>query len=282
MKTILLPTDFSNNSVNAINYAVQLFKDEPCNFILLNIQKASSFISDDFMTMSSSTTIYQTLIDTAKHSITNLIKNIKTDNNNPKHEFVSLVDYDNFIDGVNQACSKHKVDLIVMGTHGASGAERVLFGSNTVRVIQRCATPVLAIPEGCKFEGLDKIAFPSDYLDSYTAEEFETLMDFVQTHKSKVEILHMIAEDHLTEEQKNNKQILDTVFSNISHDFIDLERSNLYDVVKEYTDANNIKLISMMSRKYGFFDRLFNQHNVETFGFKIEVPFLVMEHADLN
>jgi len=35
MKKILLPTDFSDNSLNAIRYAVQLFKGEKCTFILL-------------------------------------------------------------------------------------------------------------------------------------------------------------------------------------------------------------------------------------------------------
>ena len=49
MKAILLPTDFSKNSMNAIEYAVSLFEDETCEFYVLNIQKASAFVSDDFM-----------------------------------------------------------------------------------------------------------------------------------------------------------------------------------------------------------------------------------------
>ena len=51
MKSILLPTDFSKNSINAIEYAVNLFKDEPVEFFVLNIQKASTFVSDDLMSI---------------------------------------------------------------------------------------------------------------------------------------------------------------------------------------------------------------------------------------
>ena len=69
MKSILLPTDFSKNSVNAINYAMALFKDVSCDFYLLNVQKASSFISDDMMVMASSATIYQTIIDVSKKGV---------------------------------------------------------------------------------------------------------------------------------------------------------------------------------------------------------------------
>ena len=69
MKAILLPTDFSKNSMNAIEYAVSLFENETCEFYVLNIQKASAFVSDDFMAVSSSATIYNTIIDTAKKSL---------------------------------------------------------------------------------------------------------------------------------------------------------------------------------------------------------------------
>ena len=155
MKSILLPTDFSKNSFNAINYAAELFKNEVCEFYIINIQKASSFVSDDLMTMTSSATIYHTLIDIAKKSISNVINELKETYNNDLHEFYSIVDYDNFVDGINQACVTRNIDLIIMGTKGASGAEKVLFGSNTARVMQRCNTPVLAIPDGCKFNGLN-------------------------------------------------------------------------------------------------------------------------------
>ena len=166
MKTILLPTDFSPNSVNAMNYALDMFKDVVCKFYILNVQKASSFISDDFRTMSPSTTIYQTLIASAKDSIKEMIKTFE-ERGNKSHSFGSIVDYDNFIDAINQACDSKGVDLIIMGTHGATGAERILFGSNTVRVMQRCNRPVLAIPKGHQFNGISKIAFTSNYLTLY-------------------------------------------------------------------------------------------------------------------
>ena len=69
MKAILLPTDFSINSMNSIDFAVTLFKDVECDFYLLNVHKVSSFISDDMMKFSSSSTIYNTIIDAAKKSL---------------------------------------------------------------------------------------------------------------------------------------------------------------------------------------------------------------------
>ena len=49
------------------------------------------------------------------------------------------------------------------------------------------------------------------------------------------------------------------------------------DVFYQYVKNNNIKMVAMSSRKYSFLDRLFTRHNVEKFGYKIRVPYLVME-----
>lgn len=279
MKAILLPTDFSKNSLNAIDYAMELFKDETCDFYFLNIQKASSFVSDDLMTMSSSTTIYQTLIDTAKKSIENVIKTIKDYYQNDKHTFHSCVDYDNFIDGINQMCDAVDIDLIVMGTKGATGAERVLFGSNTVRVMQRCSTPVLAIPDGCKFVGLNSIAFASDYLTYYNEDDLEPMINMAMHHNAKIDVVHMLQQEHLSEDQENNRAFLDSIISNVTHEFVTLEQQDIFEVIQKYIEDNNIKMLAMMSKKYSFLERLFSQHNVEVFGFKINVPFLVMENT---
>lgn len=279
MKAILLPTDFSKNSINAIKYAMELFRNETCEFYVINIQKASAFVSDDLMTMSSSATIYQTLIDTAKHSIANVIKEMKQKYGNRKHEFISIVDYDNFIDGINQVCTSVGIDLIVMGTKGASGAEKVIFGSNTARVMQRCSTPVLAIPDGCKFNGLDKIVFPSNYLSAYKEEELGALMHISRLYNSKIDVIHLANKSELTPHQENNRAFLDACFGELTHEFVDLEKKDIFETVQSYIRDNNIKLLAMMSRKHSFLERLFARHLVETFAFKIDVPFLVMENT---
>lgn len=278
MKTILLPTDFSPNSISAARFAVEMFKDVKCQFYILNVQKASSFISDDFRTMSPSTTIYQTLIATAKTSISKLIKQLESPKNK-NHSFEAMVDYDNFIDAINQACEMKGIDLIVMGTKGATGAERILFGSNTVRVMQRSKTPVLAIPNQCKFIGFEKIAFTSNYRTFYNKEELAPLIQLAELFSSKIDVVHMVEEEHLSREQENNKAFLDACFRFISHEFVDLEKHDIFDAVEDYIKKNDVKLLAMMSRRHSFFERLFTTHNVETFGFKVDVPMLVMENT---
>jgi nucleotide-binding universal stress UspA family protein len=277
MKSILLPTDFSKNSENAIRYAMNLFKDVNCEFYLLNVQKASSFITDDMMVMSASATIYQTIIDVSKKSLANLITKIETKYKNDKHTFHSVVDYDNFIDSINQLTISKHIDLIVMGTKGATGLEKVIFGSNTVHVMQRCIAPVLAIPDGCLFTNLKTVAFTTNYLTLHNVEELKPLKDILTLHDSKLNVLHFDNIEGASNQKKENKLFLKKHFSDVTYENIDSYSKDMYNTLQEYIHANNIKLIAMMREKHSFLERLFNRHPEEALAFSIDVPFLVME-----
>lgn len=277
MKTILMPTDFSKNSINAIDYAMSLFKDTACCFYLLNVQKASSFISDDLMVVSSSATIYNTIIDAAKKSISNIISRIEKKHNNKKHQFVSIVDYDNLTDSINQVSKKHQIDLIVMGTKGASGLDKILFGSNTARAIQRCNLPVLAIPDGCMFKGIDKIAFATSNSKKFKEEEFLPLKEIMDINNSQLNTLHLADQHHLVTDAYDNMNFFKTHFSTAKHEFIDTTHNDMFSTVHKYIVDNDIKVLAMMNKRHSFLERLFKKHNIETFAFNIDIPFFVMQ-----
>lgn len=276
MKTILLPTDFSNNSLNAINFGMKMLKDVECKFFVLNVQKASSFVTDDLMTASPSVNLYQSIIDTAKKSLLNLISKITTTYNNPKHQLIPIVDYDNFIDAINQISEVNKIDLILMGTKGASGVGKIIFGSNTVRVMQRGIVPVLAIPNDYDYKPLDSVVFISNYSKEYNKNELIRLFDIVSLFNSNVDILHVSKENDITEEQKLTQIELAKLMIGIPHKFVELKGDNIFQLVNDYIKNNKINLLTMTNKRHSFLERFLTTHKVESFGFNTEIPFLVM------
>ncbi|MBJ6367020.1 universal stress protein [Snuella sedimenti] len=279
MKTILLPTDFSKNSLNAIYYAMELFENEVCNFYVLNVQKASSFITDDMLVVSSSATIYNTIVDAAKKSIANIISKVKKRYNNKKHSFHSIVDYDNFIDSINQISDKYDIDLIVMGTKGASGLEKVIFGSNTVRVIQRCKVPVLAIPNGCKFNGFERIAFIADAPMKYRVKDFTPLSNFMLRHQSTLDVLQVINDKNTNSDRQQCTNFFEEHFSNVTYSELTIGERDMYNIIHDFMVTNAVSLLAMVDKKHSFLERLFTTHTVEAFAFKVDIPFLVMKHS---
>jgi nucleotide-binding universal stress UspA family protein len=276
MKTILLPTDFSNNSLNAIDFAMKMFKDVECVFYVLNIQKASSFVSDDLMTASPSVNLYQAIIDTAKKSLNNLIHSIESKFKNSNHELIPMVDYDNFIDAINQICEIKNIDLIVMGTKGASGLEKIIFGSNTVRVMQRGTVPILAIHGNYRYKKPNRVAFLSNYITNYKSEDVSALLEIIKANHSNVDIVHVLQDATLTSAQKKNIKHIDKLFADTSHKFIDLKGEDIFKEVNDYIKSNDINLMAMVNKKHSFFERFFTTHTVEDFGFKSDIPILVL------
>ncbi len=54
---------------------------------------------------------------------------------------------------------EEKVDFVVMGTTGNTGFDKVLFGSNTMNAIKHLKIPVLSVPNGYEFKGINNIGF---------------------------------------------------------------------------------------------------------------------------
>ncbi len=276
MKTILLPTDFSDNSLNAIHYAMKMFKNQTCKFYVINIQRVGSYITDDLMMSNPTGVLYDTVVEAAKVSIDKLIARLVKDYPNEKHEFISLVDYDNFTDAINQAVLKHHVDLIIMGTKGASGLSKKIFGSNTVKVLQHSDVPVLVIPDECEFSGLQDVAFTTSFQSLYNMTELRLLDEIIVKNKSKLSVLHVVLENEDPKELFQDIDFFNEHFEEVSYKMIETNVQDIFNSIQGYITNNDVKLIAMINKKHSFFESLFVHHQAETFAYNVNIPLLVL------
>ncbi len=277
MTTILLPTDFSANSINAINFAVSTFKNKKCRFILLHFHMAASVIADDLMTMGSSASIYQTLIETSKASLSKVIETLKTNDNNHLHEFIPIVDYDNFVDAVNQTCKSYYASLIIMSTNGATGLESVIFGSNTVHLMERSNHPILAIPNKFKLVELNRWAFGVDFQMTVSKDDVKPLLELAHMTDALIDIIYVNNSDEaLSSDQMVNKETLIHHFESVNHDFVVLYDENILKAISEYSDVHHCDAMALVNKKHNFLYRLLHKDNIKTFGRHIVKPILVM------
>jgi len=276
MKNILLPTDFSKNSLNAIHYAIELFKDNSCNFYLLNVFKIPYFTNEALLENDSIqlTKMENDLFESSQKGLKNLIKKL---DNNPKHNFTTLSEYNFFINSVKNTQKDKDIDLIVMGTKGATGAKEIFMGSNTGDVIMKTQCNVLAIPENTSFEKPTEIAFPTDYEISYQKEEFELLINIANTNNSKLRIVHFQNKNALNEEQRLNKKRLLHIFKNLDFRFHTLTSADFEVGLNCFTQSRgNIDMIAIIAKHYNFFQRLFFKPKVEELSFHTTIPLLVL------
>lgn len=273
---VLLPTDFSKNSGNAISYAMELFKNEKCNFFFLHTYTPSFYRMDYMLGGPLFSAIPDSGVDISLAGLEKILEDVKKTYKNPKHSYNIISAFNTLTDEINEVTIEKQIDMVVMGTQGATGAKEIFLGTNTVYVLRKAIAPVLVIPENYSFQKIQRILLPSDYLSNYKENELSTAIKMVKMNKAKLIVLHVKEEYDLTESQKENKMALYRRLEGLSTTLTELKGSLMPNAVLNFVQNNAIDLLMMMNRKHSFFERFFERQNVDQIGFHIQIPFLVI------
>ncbi|MGB5664108.1 universal stress protein, partial [Eudoraea sp.] len=204
------------------------------------------------------------------------LEDVKKSYKNPNHSYNIISAFNTLTDEINEVTIEKEIDMVVMGTQGASGAKEIFLGTNTVYVLRKAVAPVLVIPENYTFQKIQKILLPSDYLTNYKDNELSTAIKMVKMNKAKLIVLHVKEEYDLTAGQEENKMALYHRLDGLSTTLTELKGSLMPNAILNYIQKNEIDLLMMMNRKHSFFERIFEKQNVDQIGFHIKIPFLVI------
>ena len=276
MKKILLPTDFSDNSWNAITYALHLFKNEKCNFYLLNTYTPIIYQEEFALANSTQFELADIIKEKSIKGLEKINNRIIGEFNNPKHIFAQISSFNTLTDEIRQFQKDNALDFVIMGTKGATGAKEILFGSNTVHVFKNAKCPVLAIPNAFSFESPHEILFPSDYEVDFQDNHLQPIIDIASAYNARVNILNASYGYGLSEKQVKNKQKLESYFKNIAHLFHSVSNQDVNEAITNFQLNNRINLLIMINNKHSFFENLFFKHTINQIGFHLNIPFLVI------
>lgn len=276
MNTILIPTDFSRNAWHAISYALMFFKNETSTFYLLHTYSPAFYRMDYMMGGPAVSAIPDVGVDISLAGLETTLAEVKKEFPNPRHRFETLSAFNTLTDEVREVIRKKGIDLVVMGTKGASGAKQLFMGSNTVFVIRKAQVPVLVVPEDVAYHPVRNILFPSDYLSRYRPEELEPVLHIARMHQSRILLLHVRENSGLSDAQKDNKAHLERCLEELDYETVEETGELMPDAVLKYTEEHPIDLLVMMNRRHSFLERLLVRQNVDQIGFHVKVPFLVV------
>ena len=282
MKNVLLPTDFSDNSWNAIKYAIHFFKNTACNFYLLHVNKLSHLIEDDTSMTITQTYLEDVYVKPSKEQLRLILKRIsKTLPINENHRFYTLTDYNFFVESIRKIVVEKHIDLIVMGTKGATGLQRIILGTNTADVITKVKCNTLAIPENAAFSSPKEIAFPTDFSLSYNLQILQPITDILKQFKASLKILHIAKSGStLSGEQQKNKELLEDYFSHEPYSFHYLTNKKVEDAVQCFVESRDINMICMVAKNLNYFLQILFHSRVEKISYHTDRPFLVLHETN--
>lgn len=282
MKKILLPTDFSENAFNAAKYAVQLLRDEECIFYLLNTYTPILYDSDFIFNNSSSLSLDEIYHQKSLESLNASIKKLSLEFHNEKHEFESIAEFHHLNQAIKEQVQDKHIDLIVMGTKGATGAEQILFGTHTVHAIKQIECPLLAIPAKFQFKAPLNILFPTDYDINYTPDHLRIFKAIATGNNAEINILHVNFGFSLEPHQQKQRNLLSTFLKETRHQFHEIQEQTVPGGISAFQEAHQSDMIVMISNKHSFFENLLFRPVINEIGFNLKIPLLVIPSGKFN
>ncbi|MEB8328873.1 universal stress protein [Flavobacteriaceae bacterium KMM 6897] len=277
MKKILIPTDFSENAWNALIFATALYANEKCHFLLFHINPIVHIGAENSVNVPRPI-LKETLIKASQERLISWKDKIKKQAANQNHNFETLAVYDFFVDAIKFQLSQTQVDIIVMGTKGATSLKKVTIGSNTGHIITKIKCPLLAVPENAHFKSLKQIMFPTDYHTGIDISVLDNLKEIMDLNNSSLTIIHMVykEEELLSREQNRNKEFLKDYFSNSKHNFLRVVGFRLEEAIQSYAESQQMDMIVMVAKNQNFIQRILFRPMVEQISYHINTPFLVL------
>lgn len=275
MTRILLPTDFSTNAMNAIRYALTLYKDTKCTFYLLNSYMPPVYHTEYLMGSPAQIGLGDIVQQNSMSALEELKEQLVRDFNNPLHTFITHSALNVLSSEVTRTVQAEGIDIVIMGTQGATGAKEILLGTNTVHVIKNAQCPVMAIPSGFEYEIPEQVLFPTDYEVSLNEQDLSQLLHIVRIHGSLINVMHVLTGYDLNPMQKKHQKQLELVLQRKAL-FHDVPSNEIITAINDFQLKQKINLLVMVKNKHTFFERLFIEPVIKKIGFHVNIPFMVI------
>lgn len=274
--TILVPTDFSIPSKVAVLYAARLAKKLKADIVLLaviNVNIATDAILDWKKRE-------EHMVDTTRHEAEQLIREVKEEiQEEIKIEYRSIMGFP-FKDMVENIIVDDGLDLIIMGTKGATGLKKVLIGSNAASVIDNSSVPVLTVPADTIFKPVKKIVYATNMLS--ITEEIKPLVMFASIFDAVIQVLHVLPGD--SSKIIDGKSLVADLIKITNYPKISFHVSrndNIAEEVDAFVIEKKADMLAMFTHKLDYYEKLFSKSVTRQLAFHAHLPLLTFNKTTL-
>jgi nucleotide-binding universal stress UspA family protein len=271
MKLIVVPSDLSEISDNAIEYAVALNRNIKAGIVLLHTYYIPVATSEAAVVLPE------------KEIRINAVKAIENVREKYELAYPDIVFTTNVSEGfpdieIISAEKRLHADLVVMGSNESSKLARFFSGSNMAAVLEKSVCPVLCVPGNVKFRHMNRIIFAANY----GVDDFKNVFDLIEfagLFNSEIILLHVsdgkneIAFDYNQLDSFKNQIQNESGYQNISIKL--LEEENVFDGINNYLNEVNADLFAISMRNRSFLKSVFSPGLTRKMVYHSHVPILI-------
>lgn len=268
MKTIIVPTDFSAASENALQYAIGLAKETGSSLLLFHAYQVPVNVGEVPIALMS----VEELHHTADAKMQEL--KILLEKNSPSIKIYTESILGDTIDELETLCEKTNPFAIVMGSHGA-GIEKVFFGSTTLKAIKQLCWPVIVVPPDCKYHHIAKIGFACDFKKVVENTPVHAILDLVQKFKAKLYVLNVDHNSkHFKPDTPEQSLLLHTLLEQAAPEYFFIDNENTEQGIKNFAAENNLDIVIIIPKKHNAIEGLFKKSHTKQLVFSSHTPLM--------
>jgi nucleotide-binding universal stress UspA family protein len=269
MKTIIVPTDFSPIATNAMNFAADMAVNINASIMLLHVYQVPVSMTDVPVVLVSA--------DELKNSSEKKLQELKeslTHITSGKIKVYTEARLGDVSDELEDVCKHIQPFAVIMGTSGASGVERIFFGSTALTAIRHLTWPVIVVPPGKEYgKGIKKIGFACDFEKVVESTPVQFIKNMVKEFGAELHVLNVDYESrHFKPETPEESLLLHTLLEDLNPNYHFINHVDIEDGINEFVEKNNIDLLITIPKKHKLLDSLFKKSSTKQLVAQSHVP----------
>ncbi|WP_298300775.1 universal stress protein [Hydrotalea sp.] len=277
MKTILIPTDFSETAKHTAIYAMEIARQIKAEKVILyNTYQTIVTVGADPLIPAVDAVSIENLKKGSEEGLQNL-KFILLAYQPENVMIKTLSEFNLLTAGIQSVCERMPIDVIIMGITGGDAIEENLFGSNTIQVAKNVTVPVIIVPKYAPLKPIEKILFLCDFEKVVETTPVQPIIRLLDATKAAFHVLNIDKNNsHFTPETPHESLMLHNLFHQYNPQYHFVDGDDFMETANSFVKENNIDLIVSIPKRHGLFETLFKRSHTKMMAFHSIVPLMVV------
>lgn len=270
MKTLIVPTDFSPVSINAMNYAADMALSIDASLLLLHVyQIPLTFTEVPVVNIS-----LEEIKKISEEKVAELKKGLEHITSG-RLKIYAESRLGEVTDEIEDLCKKINPFAVVMGTKGAGGLERLFLGSNTLTAIKHLTYPVIVVPPGAVFNGIKKIGFACDLNEVVETTPSDKIHEVCTMFNASLLVLNVDYKNkHFLPETPEESLLLHTMLEDLDPVYQYIEHEDVVEGINEFAEKQALDLVITIPKKHKLLSGLFQKSHTRELVFESHIPIM--------
>lgn len=273
--TILCPTDFSECSLNAIEYACRLGEKYEAKLVLFHVLNR-----EDYLKLSPRDTEGKHQEEFVLQKLKNLQKTVLEESSSKGLKDCQIaIKEGKIVQGTLGYAKEINAGLIVVGTEGMNELRETIIGSRSSRLVEQSDRDILVVPRRVFFKTPRKLVFASDYLEEDKLA-IQKVVEWAIFFDAEIDFVH-ISSSQKTTEKALHLTMIEEVKPFVRYDKVNFVlksfRDDLALGLENYLQVAKGDMLVTLSKKKSFFDQIFSKNLSKKMSYFINKPLWVIK-----